>query len=97
MSGMAAITIRNLDPEVKQALRVRAAEQGRSMEEEARLLLRAALLADDRDGHLYPSEPGPRRFVPREVIVEYMKTAPKIDYKQFREDVDRYVDDSIDV
>lgn len=97
MDSMAAITIRNLDDEVKQALRVRAAEQGRSMEEEVRWLLRAILLDDGKDGHLYPSKPGPRQFVPREVIVEYMKTAPKIDYKQFREDVDRYVDDSIDV
>lgn len=33
---MASITIRNLDPAIKEALRVRAAENGRSMEEEAR-------------------------------------------------------------
>ena len=33
---MASITIRNLDPEVKEALRKRAAANGRSMEEEAR-------------------------------------------------------------
>lgn len=37
---MASITIRNLDDGVKQRLRVRAAEHGRSMEEEARELLR---------------------------------------------------------
>lgn len=36
---MASITIRNLDPTVKQALRERAARKGRSMEEEARLML----------------------------------------------------------
>ena len=36
---MANITIRNLDESVKQALRERAARNGRSMEEEARLLL----------------------------------------------------------
>lgn len=36
---MASITIRNLDPLVKQALRERAARNGRSMEEEARHLL----------------------------------------------------------
>jgi plasmid stability protein len=33
---MASITIRNLDDDVKQRLRIRAAEHGRSMEEEAR-------------------------------------------------------------
>ncbi|WP_075997788.1 bifunctional phosphopantothenoylcysteine decarboxylase/phosphopantothenate--cysteine ligase CoaBC [Salaquimonas pukyongi] len=36
---MASITIRNLDESTKQALRQRAAANGRSMEEEARLLL----------------------------------------------------------
>ena len=37
---MASITIRNLDDDVKLRLRVRAAEHGRSMEEEARFILR---------------------------------------------------------
>ena len=37
---MASITIRSLDDEVKRSLRVRAAEHGRSMEEEAREILR---------------------------------------------------------
>ncbi len=36
---MASITIRNLDEGVKRRLRVRAAENGRSMEEEARDIL----------------------------------------------------------
>ena len=40
---MASITIRNLDDEVKHRLRVRAAWNGRSMEEEARLILREAV------------------------------------------------------
>ena len=40
---MASITIRNLDDEVKTRLRVRAAEHHRSMEEEARLILRDAV------------------------------------------------------
>jgi plasmid stability protein len=39
---MASITIRNLDDQIKQRLRVRAAEHGRSMEEEARDILRMA-------------------------------------------------------
>ena len=42
-SAMATITIRNLDEKTKARLRVRAAQHGRSMEEEARTLLRAAL------------------------------------------------------
>lgn len=40
---MATITVRNLDEELKRQLRVRAAENGRSMEEEARDILRTAL------------------------------------------------------
>jgi antitoxin FitA len=36
---MASITIRNLDPDVKTRLRIRAAEHGRSMEAEAREIL----------------------------------------------------------
>ena len=40
---MASITIRNLDDEVKTRLRVRAAGNGRSMEEEARVILRKAV------------------------------------------------------
>lgn len=40
---MASITIRNLDDETKARLRVRAASHGRSMEEEARTVLRQAL------------------------------------------------------
>ena len=40
---MASMTIRNLDDGLKRRLRVRAAEHGKSMEEEAREILRAAL------------------------------------------------------
>jgi plasmid stability protein len=40
---MASITIRNLDDSLKQRLRVRAAENGHSMEEEARILLRLGM------------------------------------------------------
>ena len=40
---MASITIRNLDEEVKTRLRVRAAEHSRSIEEEARVILREAV------------------------------------------------------
>jgi plasmid stability protein len=40
---VASITIRDLDPELKARLRVRAAQHGRSMEEEVRVILRAAI------------------------------------------------------
>ena len=45
---MATLTIRNLDDEVKQALRERAARHGVSMEEEARVLLRFGLSGPTR-------------------------------------------------
>ena len=40
---MASITIRNLDDHLKRRLRIQAAEHGRSMEEEARDILRKAV------------------------------------------------------
>lgn len=40
---MASITIRKLDDEVKARLRIRAAGNGRSMEEESLLILREAV------------------------------------------------------
>ncbi|KZC37667.1 MULTISPECIES: FitA-like ribbon-helix-helix domain-containing protein [Rhodanobacter] len=53
---MATMTIRNLDDDLKARLRVRAARHGRSMEEEARSILRAALancVEDDSGASLY--------------------------------------------
>jgi phosphopantothenoylcysteine decarboxylase/phosphopantothenate--cysteine ligase len=49
---MASITIRQLDDDLKQRLRLRAARHGRSMEDEARTILRqaAALEDDDAEG-----------------------------------------------
>ena len=44
---MASITIRNLDAHTKARLRVRAAHRQRSMEEEARNILRTALAEND--------------------------------------------------
>ena len=41
---LASITVRNLDEELKRRLRIRAAENGKSMEQEARDILRAALV-----------------------------------------------------
>jgi plasmid stability protein len=42
---MATLTIRNLDERTKAQLRIQAARHGRSMEEEARTILRAAIEA----------------------------------------------------
>lgn len=47
---MATMTIRHLDDQLKQRLRVRAAIHGRSMEDEARDILRTALAVDGDDG-----------------------------------------------
>ena len=45
---MASITIRNLDEQTKRKLRVQAAQRNRSMEEEARVILRTAV-SEDRE------------------------------------------------
>ncbi|HET9816706.1 MAG TPA: bifunctional phosphopantothenoylcysteine decarboxylase/phosphopantothenate synthase, partial [Xanthobacteraceae bacterium] len=45
---MASITIRQLDEALKRRLRLRAARNGRSMEDEARTILRNATALDDK-------------------------------------------------
>jgi plasmid stability protein len=44
---MSTLTVRNLDDALKARLRVRAAENGRSMEAEARAILRSTLSGSD--------------------------------------------------
>lgn len=46
---MANLTIRNLNEEVKARLRIKAAEHGRSMEEEVRHILRQAVALQDKE------------------------------------------------
>lgn len=48
IDGMASITIRGLDPKLKERLRVQAARHGRSMEEEARAILRQGVATPGR-------------------------------------------------
>jgi len=60
---MASITIRNLDEQTKARLRVRAAHRKRSMEDEARNILRAAL-ADEGAASRNLAEAIIRRFEP---------------------------------
>jgi plasmid stability protein len=50
---MAAVSIRNLDDEVKRRLRVRAARHGRSMEAEIRAILVAAVSEPSNDEGLF--------------------------------------------
>ena len=45
---MATLTIRNLDPAIKERLRIRAAEHGHSMEAEARRILQTTLQEPER-------------------------------------------------
>jgi plasmid stability protein len=52
---MASITIRNLDESVKRRLRMRAAKHGRSMEEEAREILKIGVATSEREPNLYES------------------------------------------
>ncbi len=59
---MASITVRNLDEGVKKRLRVRAAGNGRSMEEEARIILREAVEPETGEENL--AEAIRARFAP---------------------------------
>jgi antitoxin FitA len=47
---MGVMTIRNLDETTKSRLRVRAAQHGKSMEEEARDILRSAVATEPKRG-----------------------------------------------
>lgn len=63
---MATLTIRNLPDSVRDALRVKAARNGRSMEAEARALIEAAVTArgvSDNAAAGFEAEPAPKSFV----------------------------------
>jgi plasmid stability protein len=81
---MASITIRQLDDDVKAKLRVRAASRGRSMEAEAREILKAGLaakpvvrvnLADSIRRHVIPLGGVDLSFSPREPARQRLKFA----------------------
>ena len=74
---MPSITIRRLDEQVKARLRIRAARHGRSMEEEAREILKAGLAAEPASGlnlaesirrHIVPVGGIELRLPPREPV-----------------------------
>ena len=62
---MASITVRNLAEGLKNRLRIRAAQHGRSMEQEARDILRAALEEETAPSQTSPAQsvPGSRPWV----------------------------------
>jgi phosphopantothenoylcysteine decarboxylase/phosphopantothenate--cysteine ligase len=57
---MASITIRRLDDRLKALLRLRAAQNGRSMEDEARTILRTAAASEGQQSARAASPPAPR-------------------------------------
>lgn len=50
---MGAVSIRNLDEDIKRRLRLRAAQHGRSMEAEIRAILQEAVSEPERSGGLF--------------------------------------------
>src|SRR6516164_5694722 len=64
---MASITIRQLDDDLKRRLRLRAARNGRSMEDEARTILRDA--ASLEAGRIEARAEAPQRAAPRGRVV----------------------------
>lgn len=62
--AMSSITIRNLDPAIKERLRVRAAEHGHSMEAEARRILQTTLKGPARPAAANLYERIRARFAP---------------------------------
>ena len=61
---MTTLTIRNVDPVLKEELRVRAARHGRSMEAELRQILKEALGGEKRRSERNLAEANRRRFLP---------------------------------
>jgi plasmid stability protein len=62
--AMTTLTIRNVEPELRERLRVRAALNGRSMEAELRVLLRDALREDPFRPESNLAEAIRKRFLP---------------------------------
>lgn len=61
---VASLNIRQLDPALKEQLRIRAAHNGRSMEAEARSILKAALAGSGQDSGASLVAAIRRRFAP---------------------------------
>jgi plasmid stability protein len=61
---MATLTIRNVDATIKERLRLRAARHGRSMEAEARTIIREAVVSERDEAEPNLAEAIRRRFAP---------------------------------
>lgn len=86
---MASLIVRNLDEALKTRLRVRAAYHGRSMEEEVRRILRAALAEDPMDLPVPELDTPPMRVRSRPAPA----TQTYLDDRHYAEDdVDVYAD-----
>ena len=66
---MASITIRNLDDAIKESLRREAARNGRSMEEQVRLMLAGQVSADSRAETTLPSQSGSGSLAGRRILL----------------------------
>lgn len=64
---MTTLTLRNVDPILKERLRVRAAQNGRSMESELRHILKD-VLGGNAQGEINLAEAIRRRFAPLGVV-----------------------------
>ncbi|RWN52999.1 MULTISPECIES: hypothetical protein [Mesorhizobium] len=83
---MGTLTIRNLDDDLKQKLRERAARHGVSMEQEARnLLLKDVAATKERDGD----------FVTAEEILEFGRRLQQADFdqKKFTDDLWSFIEE----
>jgi antitoxin FitA len=63
-SALGTLTIRNVEPELQKRLRVRAAQNGRSMEAELRQILKDVLRSNDDEPEISLAEAIRRRFAP---------------------------------
>ncbi|WP_036262201.1 hypothetical protein [Mesorhizobium sp. WSM2561] len=85
---MGTLTIRNLDDDLKQKLRERAARHGVSMEQEARnLLLKDVAVTKERDGD----------FVTAEEILEFGRRLQQADFdqKKFTDDLWSFIEEEL--
>ena len=73
---MTTLTIRNVDPELKQELRVRAARHRRSMEAELRQILKEALGSAKRRAEPNLAEAIRQRFMPLGGVDEFESHPP---------------------
>ncbi len=84
---MASLTVRNLDESLKTQLRIRAAQRGRSMEDEIRHILKAAIDHDPPQNmadialELFGPKNGIERFPPIPAIE--MGEPPRFDSAEF--------------